>query len=95
MEKIGQMLSSTAKPTLRTGAILCKLIPHSEIKNKMSSTERHIRGALIEKKPRAMLIDDSQNAFPKAITKYVPGTEALSTAWKHLNSSPAPTDLPA
>lgn len=60
------MLSPIAKPTLLPGAILCKSIPHSEIKNKMSSTERHVRGAQIEKKPRAMLIDYSQNAFPQS-----------------------------
>lgn len=66
LEKMGQMLSPIAKPTLLPGAILCKSIPHSEIKTKMSSTERHIRGALIEEKPRAMLIDYSQHAFPRS-----------------------------
>lgn len=60
------MLSPIAKTTLLPGAILCKSIPHSEIKTKMSSTDRHIRGALIERKPRAVLIDYSQDAFPQS-----------------------------
>lgn len=88
------MLSPTAKPTLLPGAILCKSIPHSEIKNKMSSTERHIRGAQIEKKPRVMLIDYSENAFPQSNNEERAWDRSPEPCMKNLNSSPASTDLP-
>lgn len=60
----------------------------------MSSTERHIRGALIEEKARVMLIDYSQNAFPQSNNEERAWDRSPELYMEHLNSS-APTDLPA
>lgn len=97
--KHARWLSPLQNPTFLPGASLCKSVPGSETKNKMSSTERQDRGALMEKKPRAMLIDYSQNASPRSTNEVRAWDSSpeqhMETSEKLTQPFPAPTDLPA
>lgn len=69
--------------------------PIQKLKMKWAALKDTSEELWLRRSPEWCWLMTPRMPFPEAIMKYVLGMEALSTAWKHLNSSPAPTDLPA